>query len=66
MAKAAPTAAIKAIGAGRTVINDPSAKFDDVIYNNLASTNEIEGSLDNLAHRDGGVSVPLGVRSRIG
>lgn len=40
--QAAPTAAIKAIGAGRTVINEPSAKFDDVIYNNIASTNDIE------------------------
>lgn len=35
------TGAVKAIGAGRTVINEPSGKFDDVIYNNIASSNDI-------------------------
>jgi hypothetical protein len=30
------------------------------------STEEIEGPLNNLAHRDGGVSVALGVRPRVG
>lgn len=40
--QAATTGAIKAIGAGRTVVNEPANMFDDVIYNNLASTNEIE------------------------
>ncbi|MDT0508724.1 TonB-dependent receptor domain-containing protein [Novosphingobium sp. MMS21-SN21R] len=40
--QAAPSAAIKAIGAPNTVINDPANKFGDVIYNNIASTNNIE------------------------
>lgn len=40
--QSAATGAIKAVGAPDTVINAPSAMFDDVIYNNLASTNEIE------------------------
>ncbi|WP_292937549.1 MULTISPECIES: TonB-dependent receptor [unclassified Novosphingobium] len=35
------TGAVKAIGAGRTVINEPSGKFNDVIYNNIASSNDI-------------------------
>lgn len=39
--QSAATGAIKAIGAGRTVVNEPGAKFDDVIYNNFASTNDI-------------------------
>ncbi|CAM4223591.1 TonB-dependent receptor [Novosphingobium lubricantis] len=40
--QSAATGAIKAIGAPNTVVNDPAAKFDDVIYNNFASTNVIE------------------------
>lgn len=40
--QAAPTSVIKAIGAPATVVNEPGAKFDDVIYNNFASTNDIE------------------------
>lgn len=39
--QSAATGAIKAIGAGRTVVNDPAAKFNDVLYNNFASTNDI-------------------------
>lgn len=39
--QSAATGAIKAIGAGRTVVNEPGAKFDDVLYNNFASTNDI-------------------------
>lgn len=40
--QSAATGAIKAIGAPDTVVNAPSAMFDDVIYNDLASTNEIK------------------------
>ena len=39
--QSAATGAIKAIGAGRTVVNDPAGLYDDVIYNNFASTNDI-------------------------
>ncbi len=40
--QSAATGAIKALGGGRTVVNEPAAMFDDVIYNNFASTNNIK------------------------